>query len=255
MEVSIEFDAEKVIGKLNELQRVQIPMAASIALNQTAFKIREELQNEAKNKFKDPVPFTLNAFLYKKATPDNLEAVVFIRDDAPKGNAPADYLAPHIYGGLAYRTRFQKSMSRTPDPAKSAMGGPILAPNRILVPTQSPRGVTFNSRGRMSAGQYTQINSYIQNTDSTRTASTGRRTARAAGVRYFYMNQAMVDERRNLRNRKPGIFMVRGGKSPLMRVMTETGLPTYNHKFRFFELGTQTASTYFPQFLSKQKFL
>lgn len=255
MEVSIEFDAETIIGKLTELKRVQIPMAASIALNQTAFKIREELQDEARNKFKDPVPFTINAFLYKKATPQNLEAVVFIRDDAPKGNAPADYLAPHIYGGIGYRTRFQKSMSRTPDPAPSALGGPILAPNRILVPTQSPRGTTFNSRGRMSAGQYTQINTYIQNTDSTRTATTGRRAARAAGMRYFYMNQAMVDERRNLRNRKPGIFMVRGGRSPLMRVMSETGLPTFNAKFRFFELGTQTASTYFPQFLSKQKFL
>ena len=255
MEVSIEFDAETIIGKMTELKRVQIPMAASIALNQTAFKIREELQDEARNKFKDPVPFTINAFLYKKATPQNLEAVVFIRDDAPKGNAPADYLAPHIYGGIGYRTRFQKSMSRTPDPAPSALGGPILAPNRILVPTQSPRGTTFNSRGRMSAGQYTQINTYIQNTDSTRTATTGRRAARAAGVRYFYMNQAMVDERRNLRNRKPGIFMVRGGRSPLMRVMSETGLPTFNAKFRFFELGTQTASTYFPQFLSKQKFL
>jgi len=255
MDITIEFNPEKIVGKLSELGRVQLPIAASIALNQTAFKIREELQNEARNKFKDPVPFTLNAFLYKKATPDNLEAVVFIRDDAPKGNAPADYLAPHIYGGLAYRTRFQKSMSRTPDPAKNATGGPILAPNRILVPTQSPRGVSFNSRGRMSAGQYTQINSYIQNTDSTRTATTGRKTARAAGVRYFYMNQAMVDERRNLRNRKPGIFMVRGGRLPLMRVMSETGLPTFNSKFRFFELGTQTASTYFPQFLSKQKFL
>ena len=255
MEVSIEFDAETIIGKLTELKRVQIPMAASIALNQTAFKIREELQGEARNNFKDPVPFTINAFLYKKATPQNLETVVFIRDDAPKGNAPADYLAPHIYGGIGYRTRFQKSMSRTPDPASSALGGPILAPNRILVPTQSPRGTTFNSRGRMSAGQYTQINTYIQNTDSTRTATTGRRAARAAGVRYFYMNQAMVDERRNLRNRKPGIFMVRGGRSPLMRVMSETGLPTFNAKFRFFELGTQTASTYFPQFLSKQKFL
>lgn len=255
MDITIEFNPEKIVGKLSELGRVQLPIAASIALNQTAFKIREELQNEARNKFKDPVPFTLNAFLYKKATPDNLEAVVFIREDAPKGNAPADYLAPHIYGGLAYRTRFQKSMSRTLDPAKSALGGPILAPNRLLVPTQSPRGVSFNSRGRMSAGQYTQINSYIQNTDSTRTATTGRKTARAAGVRYFYMNQAMVDERRNLRNRKPGIFMVRGGRSPLMRVMSETGLPTYNTKFRFFEVGTQTASTYFPQFLAKQKFL
>jgi hypothetical protein len=255
MDINIEFNAEQIIGKLNELQKVQLPMAASIALNQTAFKIREELQNEARNKFNDPVPFTLNAFLYKKATPDNLQAVVFIRDDAPKGNAPSDYLAPHIYGGLAYRTRFQKSMSRTPDPAVNAMGAPILAPNRILVPTQSPRGVTFNSRGRMSAGQYTQINTYIQNTDSTRTAATGRKSARAAGVRYFYMNQAMVDERRNLRNRKPGVFMVRGGRSPLMRVMSETALPTFNAKFRFFDLGTQTATTYFPQFLSKQKIL
>ena len=255
MEVSIEFDAEKVIGKLNELQRVQIPMAASIALNQTAFKIREELQNEARNKFQDPVPFTLNAFLYKKATPDKLEAVVFIRDDAPKGNAPADYLAPHIYGTTAYRTRFAKGLSRTPDPSPLGMGSAILAPNRIMVPTQSPRGVRFTSRGNMLPGQYEQILAYLKDTDSTRTATTGRLKAKRAGSAYFYLNQAMIDERRNLRNRKPGIFMRQGGRLPLMRVMTETALPTYSAKFRFFELGTQTASTYFPQFLSKQKFL
>lgn len=255
MEVSIEFDAEKVIGKLNELQRVQIPMAASIALNQTAFKIREELQNEARNKFQDPVPFTINAFLYRKATPDNLEAVVFIRDDAPKGNAPADYLAPHIYGTTAYRTRFAKGLSRTPDPSPLGMGSAILAPNRIMVPTQSPRGVRFTSRGNMLPGQYEQILAYLKDTDSTRTATTGRLKAKRAGSAYFYMNQAMIDERRNLRNRKPGIFMRQGGRLPLMRVMTETALPTYSAKFRFFELGTQTASTYFPQFLSKQKFL
>jgi len=255
MDITIEFNPEKIVGKLSELGRVQLPIAASIALNQTAFKIREELQHEAKYAFKDPVPFTLNSLLYKKATPENLQTVVYIRDDAPKGNAPSNYLAPHIYGGLAYRTRFQKSMSRTPDPAKSATGGPILAPNRILVPTQSPRGVSFNSRGRMSTGQYTQINSYIQNTDSTRTATTGRKTARAAGVRYFYMNQAMVDERRNLRNHKPGIFMVRGGRSPLMRVMTESPLPTFSQKYHFFAVGQRVAEVQFPLLLSKQKFL
>ena len=58
MDIKIEFNPEKIVGKLSELGRVQLPIAASIALNQTAFKIREELQNEAKNKFKDPVPFT-----------------------------------------------------------------------------------------------------------------------------------------------------------------------------------------------------
>jgi len=135
------------------------------------------------------------------------------------------------------------------------MGGAILAPNRIMAPTQSPRGVSFTSRGKMTPGQYEQINTYIQNTDSTRTARTGRRTARAAGTRYFYMNQSMVDERRNLRNNKPGIFMVRGGKYPLMRVMTEIALPTYSSKFRFFEIGTRTATEEFPRLFSQQKFL
>ena len=255
MEISIDFDAEKIVGKLSALGRVQLPMAASIALNQTAFKIREQLQEEARNKFKDPVPFTINAFLYKKATPENLEAVVFIRDDAPKGNAPADYLAPHIYGGLAYRTRFSKGLSRTPDPSPMGMGAAILAPNRIMVPSQSPRGIRFNGRGNMLAGQYEQILTYLKDTDSTRTATTGRLRARKAGTAYFYMNQAMVDERRNLINRKPGIFMRQGGRSPLMRVMTESSLPNFSHKFRFFEIGTETATTYFPQFLSKQKFL
>lgn len=255
MQISIEFNAEDLIGKLTEFGKVQLPMAASIALNQTAFKMREELQQEAKNTFNNPVPFTLNSFLYKKATPENLEAVVYIRDDAPKGNPPAAYLAPHIYGGAAYRTRFQKSLSRTPDPSPLGMGSSILAPNRIMVPTQSPRGVRFTSNGKMSPGQYEQINTYLQNTDSTRTAITGRASARKAGTRYFYMNQAMVDQRRNLRSSKPGIFMARGGRLPLMRVMTESPLPTFGKKFQFFSVGESVAQTEFPNFLSKQKFL
>jgi hypothetical protein len=255
MEITIDFDAEKIVGKLSALGRVQLPMAASIALNQTAFKIREQLQEGAKSVFKEVSPYTLSGFKYDKATPEKLEARVYINPDPQGGNARSDYLAPHIYGGLAYRTRFQKSLSRTPDPARSAMGGPILAPNRIMVPTQSPRGIRFNNRGKMMSTQYEQINTYIQNTDSTRTATTGRKTAKAAGTRYFYMNQAMVDERRNLRIAKPGIFMVRGGRYPLMRIMTESPVPTFSAKFQFFEIGKQTATTYFPQFLSKQKFL
>jgi hypothetical protein len=49
--------------------------------------------------------------------------------------------------------------------------------------------------------------------------------------------------------------MVRGGRSPLMRVMTEIALPTYTTKFRFFEIGTRTATVEFPRLFSQQKFL
>ena len=255
MEITIEFDAKDIVGKLTEFGKVQLPTAAATALNQTAFKMREELQAEAKYAFKNVSKYTLSGFLYEKATPETLETKVFINPDPQKGNSRAAYLAPHIYGGPAYRTRFQQALSNTQDPSRAAFGGSILAPNRVMVPTQSTRGVRFNQQGNMTAGQYTQILSYLRNTDSTGTAQTGRKQARKAGISYFYMNQAMVDERRNLKNRKPGIFMRRGGRYPLMRVMTEAPVKTYTAKFLFEDIGEATANLLFPQFLAKQKFL
>lgn len=251
--IEITFNPEEIVGKLSKLGQVQLPSAAATALNLTAFKVREALQAGATASFKEVSPFTLAAFLYKKGTPANLEASIFIRFDAPKGNAPSDYLAPHIYGGLAYRTRFARGLERVRDPSSIAMGGSILASNKVMTPTQSPQGVRFGARGRMTPGQYEQIFTYLANTDSTRTATTGRKSAGRAGVRYFYMNQAMADERRGLRSNKPGIFKVNGGK--LMRVMTEINTPSFGAKFRFFDIGAETANREFPLLLSKQKFL
>lgn len=252
MDIRIEFDPTKIVGELNELAKVQLPRAAANALNLTVFKMREEMQQQAKSRFTNTVPFTINSFLYRKATPDLTEATLFIRDDAPKGNPPSQYLAPQIYSGSAYRTRFQQRLSNLRDPARTGTG-PVLAPNRIMVPTQSPRGVRFTQRGTMSPGQYVEIYSYLKNTDSTETATRGRISANRAGTRYFYMNQTMVDERRNLRAGKPGIFMVRN--KSLMRVMTESPLPTYNAKFPFFDIGRETANRYFPQYLRQQNLL
>jgi hypothetical protein len=49
-----------------------------------------------------------------------LEAVAYIRDDAPGGNPPALYLLPQIKGGSAYRTRFAKRLGREArDPSRS----------------------------------------------------------------------------------------------------------------------------------------
>lgn len=251
--IEITFNPEEIVGKLSKLGQVQLPNAAATALNLTAFKVREALQAGATASFKEVSPFTLAAFLYKKGTPANLEASIFIRFDAPKGNAPSDYLAPHIYSGLAYRTRFARGLERVRDPSPIAMGGSILASNKVMTPTQSPQGVRFGVRGRMTPGQYEQIFTYLANTDSTRTATTGRKSAGRAGVRYFYMNQAMADERRSLRSNKPGIFKVNSGK--LMRVMTEINTPSFGAKFRFFDIGAETANREFPLLLSKQKFL
>jgi len=245
MQADIVFDAEKIIGKITELQRVQIPRAGMLALNKAVFEASQELKRQAEKTFtygnKKPVPLTLNAFLYKKATQDNLEAKLFIRDDVPKGNSPSRYLLPQIYGGMHYRTRFQRALGYTVNPDD---GGPILAPNRIMIPTGSAM-VRRNSYGNMSPGQYTQILSNLRNESSAgnKVVSRGRGRNKTAG-RYFYISQEMLDDQyRNLSSRRPGIFLSINGK--LTKVMSEINTPKHTGKFMFRDIATATINSEF----------
>ena len=234
--IEIEFDVEKIIGSITELQKVQIPRAGAIALNAAAYAATQELKEQAKSRFNNPVPLTYNSFLYKKAEPENLQAKVFIRDDVPKGNSPSRYLLPQIYGGMHYRTRFQRALGNTVDPDT---GGPILAPNRIMV-TTGCQFVRRNMYGNMTPGQYTQILSGLRGE-----SSAGNKTVKSnrfrnkTSTRYFYMNREMIDENRNMRSKTPGIFMLRNGQ--LSKLMTETGLPNYSGKFPFRDIAEATA--------------
>ena len=108
----ITFNPEELIGKINELEKVMLPKAANSALHKAVFETSRELSKRAGETFVSTVPFTLKSFLYRKPTPvtDGIEASVFIRDEGPKGNAPADYLSPQIAGGSVYRTRFQRRL-------------------------------------------------------------------------------------------------------------------------------------------------
>jgi hypothetical protein len=50
-EFAIEFNPEQMIGKLNDLQKLVIPKAAEMALNETAFAIREQMKQTTKEVF------------------------------------------------------------------------------------------------------------------------------------------------------------------------------------------------------------
>jgi hypothetical protein len=247
-------DLQKLTGKLSELGKVQLPRAASEALNLTIKDVRKDLQQGARDTFNSVVRFTEKSFLYHESSPGKLEAVAYIRDDAPGGNPPALYLRPQITGGLAYRTRFAKSLERARDPSRYGGGSAILAPNRVMAPTQSPGGTRFTAQGNMNAGQYTSILADISKEYQTFLSGPGGRKkpkGRAAD-RYFYMNQTMADERRNLRSNKPGVFLRRRGK---LRVMTEIPTPSLPAKFQFERIGRATALRSFARYMSLQKIL
>ena len=142
--MEIQFDVKELLDEIDELEKVLIPQAAYQALNRAVFiTSREILPDSAKSIFTRTVPFTLRSFLYDRPVGkyDTIESRVYIRDDASKGNAPADYLKPQITGGPVYRTRFQRRLEM-----KGIIGsfsGKYMVPNIV-------------GRGRLPKGEYTR---------------------------------------------------------------------------------------------------
>lgn len=78
MKIDIKHDLKKITKHLDDLQKKQIPYATSLALNDLAFQLKDELSDEMEKKFDKPRKFTLNAFRVKKASKRRLRAVVYL---------------------------------------------------------------------------------------------------------------------------------------------------------------------------------
>ena len=272
----IIFNPEELLGKINELEKTLLPRAATNALHKAVFETTKELSSQAKNRFTNPVPFTLKSFLYKKPAAvgsNSIEASVFIRDDAAKGNPPAKYLQG-VMGGQPniYPTRFQRMLRRLPDrssnPNRDALGnqGSILSAGEIMVPTRSPK-VRRNQYKNMTVGQYTQILTDLAGGASSadyltfrsekqrmkRKAQNERRAAKGKKPLkrdvYFYMNKNMAQER-NLTSKTGGIFL-KSRTGSLHRIMTQTSNANVPYKFDFLAIAEDTVGDIFETELIK----
>ena len=261
MDIDIEFDVQKMVGQLDELQKLRIPRAGSLALNQAVFAATEELKGQASSIFRNPVPFTLKSFLYQKSTPQTLEARVFIRDQAPKGNPPAKYLLPQIQGGKHYPTRFQGALLNTVVRNATGRNVQVGQRGRMMFPNlRSPKTRT-NKYGNMSPGQYTQMLSALRGNVSSADIYGVRERGEApvndqALSKYIYLDEESIYEP-YFRNRftnspKPGIYFVNRLKSgtKYYRVMTESRIPTYTGKFNFRGIAEDAARQKFAQAFS-----
>jgi len=262
MNIEIEFDPQQIIGKITELQRIQIPRAGAIALNQSVFESTQQLKSAAKSTFNNPVPFTVNSFLYKKATPELLEAKIFIRDEAPKGNAPAKYLLPQIYGGKHFPTRFQGALLNTVVELSSGRQAQVGQRGKMMVANLRSPKTRLNQYGNMTPGQYTQILSALRGNLSSADIY-GRVSRGEAPVndqqlsKYIYLDEEEIAEpffrQRFTNSPKPGIYFVDRQSSGVRyyRVMTETRLPSYSGKFKFLDIARTSVETAFAKNFSR----
>ncbi|GLU38872.1 hypothetical protein [Pseudomonas sp. NBRC 100443] len=195
------------------------------ALNHTANQANQALRSEIDDVFDQPTPFTRNAIRILSATPNRLEAALWVKDEkdhASKGQAPEDWVAPQVFGG----PRVDKASERN----LRAKG--ILPKGMFIVPAA---GARLDQYGNMSRGQMIQILSGLgaleyregskhNATDSARSLAKGHQQA------YFVMKRGRVPigigERRD---------------KTLVMVLAFVRAPQYRERFRFFDIVRRIA--------------
>jgi hypothetical protein len=230
---SIEFDAQALIGKIDALRGAQLPFAGNRALRQLGFQLRGELQKEMRDKFQNPVPFTINSPRYRV---DGLELTVSISKDGAKGQDPARYLYPvTAEGGVGG----SKPAYITGSPrAVRALG--IVDPSYYAIPFLQGRGVRVNAYGNMTPGQYQQT---LQ----------GLKTGVGAGRqgsqwRYFSVPDGRKPGKRG--NLKPGIYRAKTGDVQLLFTYARRQ-PTVPVLFDFEGVVRERSQAILPSLLSK----
>jgi hypothetical protein len=140
---SVEFNGTQLVKDLDVFAKVQLPFVAAVTVNRLATQVRKDLQREILDSFNYVSAFTYKSPLQRhfasKAEP---WTEVYLKDEAAKGQAPAQYLLPQITGGPVLRTRFQR---------RATGAGP-----GYLVPLLDSPAAKLNNIGRISPAQYTE---------------------------------------------------------------------------------------------------
>jgi hypothetical protein len=173
MSLKLSIDTTKLEKRFLELGR-QAPYAMMRTINKLAYDdVKPAFVAEMKAKLDRPTNFTLNSINIRPAKKDNLEAYVYIRDEAYKGTAPADYLLPVAAGSDAMLKRSEKLLRRRG----------VLKSNQRLIPG---RRAKLNRYGNWSAAQMNKALSNIGH-QSDRYQNTRRNTRKRKGQeRYDY---------------------------------------------------------------------
>ena len=228
----LQFNAKVLLGELNNIERVLLPRASYISLNRAVFDARVRLQKEAQTRFNNVSRLTNSSFLYQKPKQigNNLEASVFIRPNIPMGNAPAKYLAPQIYGGKAYRTRFQKALEQS----QTYIGRdsePILGSDKIMTPLK-----------KLSPRTYSTIVGQM------------RGTSKPKNKRYFYIGDK-IQRAASKNGKKPpkkGIYYRASKRDKISMIMFERDTPFYSSKFKFFDYAKDEVARSFKKNLLQE---
>ena len=97
MSGSIEFNVDKLIKKLDLIEKAYLPQAAEQALKSFGFESRKTLADEMRNRYGTATNYTLKSPRYVHK---GLDLMIYINDDQSQNQSAAEYLFPtcHLTG-------------------------------------------------------------------------------------------------------------------------------------------------------------
>lgn len=147
--ISVKHDFDKLVGRLADTAKRQVPYAASVALNAVAEKVKAAEEHEMRDVLDRPTPYTMSSVYLKRATKQALVAEVGLKDFSGKGTPATKFLSPLIKGGTRRLKRFERALR--------SVGA--LPDGYVAVPGSAARLDAF---GNMDRGQIVQILSFFK---------------------------------------------------------------------------------------------
>ena len=233
MKLNVKTNFPDVARRIDELGK-QGTYAAAVALTRSVKDAQGAIKDEMRSVFDRPTAFALNGTFTKGANKNNLEARVWVKDDAFGKGTPADrFLGPQIHGG----GRKQKGTERMLQRAG------LLPAGWYAVPAV---GAQLDANGNVKRSQLVQILSQLKvqrgagfESRATGSARSARTIARQ-GVTYF----ALPKGNRGL---LPGIYLKRrfAQGSAIRPVFIFVAAVQYQPRLKFFEVGQAAAEASF----------
>jgi hypothetical protein len=224
-DLTIELNDAAFRRQLTNLERTQLPYAASRALNDTAYDALKHIQNQMDVVFDKPTRFTKNALMVWRADRNNLEAQVKERPSVGRRH----FLKVQEAGGARPQTGVERLLS-----ANVAYSGFIAA----VIPAA---GAKLDAYGNWSSGQRNQVLSALGAQRDTASNETDASRARNKGRASYFVPQSGLS---------PGVYR-RSKAGKLDKILSFTSnAPNYSQRLGFYDGVQEVWVAKLPGYLS-----
>ena len=151
MNITIDHDIQALLDRIR-LAPERLAKIQTNTINDVAFDVRADLQQELRSQFDKVTPYILNSIWVDRATDARPEATVYPRYKGGKGVDPSKVLAAEVRGGARRSKRFEVALQRAG----------LLGLGMAAVPASGIDASKMDAYGNVKGSFIVQLLSYLK---------------------------------------------------------------------------------------------